>query len=75
MVWPSVSNIVYQLCVEFELFPCVKAYPIQELLCLVFASPLKTLLGRATLLVPSVDKTCPNFAGDELFSLANTNGV
>jgi hypothetical protein len=61
--------------VGFELFPCVKAYPVQELPYLVFAAPLKTLLGRATLLVPSMDKTCSNFAGDELFSLANTNGV
>jgi hypothetical protein len=59
----------------FKMFSCVKAYPVQELPYLVFPTTLKSLLGRATLLVPPMDKTCSNLAGDELFSLANANSI
>jgi len=39
MAGPSVDDIVQEFSLGFELLPGVKAYPIQEFICLIFTAP------------------------------------
>ena len=51
------------------------ADPRQEVLYLLLPMPLKPALRRATLLVSGMDETGTNLAGEQFFTLTDTDSV